>query len=89
MVTWITFNNHFLEVGLTQNQDTMALRMHSGWPLDTFFWAHNFMVTALSLCVKWPFVFVPFNIYLHSQLRNITLAASELQVVLGKNEVLI
>ena len=26
LVTWTTFKNHFLEIGLTQNQDTMALR---------------------------------------------------------------
>jgi hypothetical protein len=26
MVTWTTFNNHFLEVGLTPNRETMALR---------------------------------------------------------------
>jgi hypothetical protein len=26
MVIWITFENHFLEVGLTQNRETMALR---------------------------------------------------------------
>ena len=26
MVTWIIFKNHRLEVGLTQNQETMALR---------------------------------------------------------------
>ena len=26
-----------------------------GRPLDTFFWAHNFMVMALGSCVKWPF----------------------------------
>ena len=26
MVTWIIFKHHLLEVGLTQNQDTMALR---------------------------------------------------------------
>ena len=26
MVTWIIFKNRLLEVGLTQNQDTMALR---------------------------------------------------------------
>ena len=25
-VTWITFKNHLLEVGLTQNRETMALR---------------------------------------------------------------
>ena len=25
MVTWIIFKNHLLEVGLTQNQDIMAL----------------------------------------------------------------
>ena len=26
MVTWTNFENHLLEVGLTQNQDIMALR---------------------------------------------------------------
>ena len=26
MVTWITFKNHLLDVSLTQNQETMALR---------------------------------------------------------------
>ena len=26
MVTWIIFSNHLLEVGLTQNWETMALR---------------------------------------------------------------
>ena len=26
MVTWIIFKNHLLEVGLTQNQETMALQ---------------------------------------------------------------
>ena len=26
MVTWIIFKNHLLEVGLTQNWETMALR---------------------------------------------------------------
>ena len=27
MVTWIFFKNHLFEVGLTQNHDTMVLRM--------------------------------------------------------------
>ena len=27
MITWIIFKNHLLEVGLTQNRETMALRM--------------------------------------------------------------
>ena len=27
MVTWTIFKNHFLEVGLTQNLETMTLRM--------------------------------------------------------------
>ena len=27
MVNWIIFKNHLLEVGLTQNRETMALRM--------------------------------------------------------------
>ena len=26
MVTWIIFKNHILEVGLTQNRETMALQ---------------------------------------------------------------
>jgi hypothetical protein len=26
MVTWIVFKNHLLEVGITQNHETMALR---------------------------------------------------------------
>ena len=26
MITWIIFKNHLLEVGRTQNQETMALR---------------------------------------------------------------
>ena len=26
MITWTIFKNHFLEVGLSQNQETMALR---------------------------------------------------------------
>jgi hypothetical protein len=26
MLTWIIFKNHLLEVGLTQNRETMALR---------------------------------------------------------------
>ena len=26
MVTWITFKNHLLKVGLTQNRETMALQ---------------------------------------------------------------
>ena len=29
------------------------------WPLDTFFWgSHNFTVTALGSCVKWPLGFI-------------------------------
>jgi hypothetical protein len=27
VVTWIIFNNHLLEVGLTQNQETMTFQM--------------------------------------------------------------
>ena len=27
MVTWVIFKNHLLEVGLTQNRETMALQM--------------------------------------------------------------
>ena len=34
MVTWTTFKNHLLEVGLTQNRETMALRTLT--PIDLF-----------------------------------------------------
>ena len=91
MVPWTTFKNHLLEVGLTLNRETMALRtlimckdpawieihwnniwlrarhilLHTMvrclilevcwdglWTL--FLGSHNFMVTALGSCVKWP-----------------------------------
>ena len=32
----------------------MILEVVLGRPLDTFFCSHNFMVTALGSCVKWP-----------------------------------
>ena len=35
MVTWIIFKNHLLEVGLTQNRETMALRMFT--TVDLFY----------------------------------------------------
>ena len=106
MVTWTNLKNHLLEVGLTQNRETMTLRMltavglfyfimcddlqnnkfveiafgwgpvtydftlhlrirdHTTWVWKCFETAfghfllgsHNFMVTALGSCVKWPLV---------------------------------
>ena len=106
MVTCIILKNHLLEVGLTQNWETMATRnltsvdlsyfimcedpyklrfvdIAFGWGPShiwfhttlevrdhtTWFWrclgtsfgyfplgSHNFMVTALGTCVKWPWV---------------------------------
>ena len=38
MVTWIIFENHLLEVGLTQNQETMALRTLT--TVDLFYFYH-------------------------------------------------
>jgi hypothetical protein len=35
MVTWIVFKNHLLEVGLTQNQDTVTLRTFTN--VDLFY----------------------------------------------------
>ena len=35
MVTWTIIRNHFLEVGLTQNRETMALRMFT--TVDLFY----------------------------------------------------
>jgi hypothetical protein len=106
MVTWTISKNHLLEVGLTQNQETIALRhltvidlflfimcedptwilihwnrislrpgniwlhttLEGPWPHYTILavswdglWtlvldSHNFMVTALGSCVKWPWL---------------------------------
>jgi hypothetical protein len=36
MVTWTLFKNHLLEVGLTQNQKTMAFRMLTTIDLFSF-----------------------------------------------------
>ena len=36
MVTWTIFKNHLLEVGLTQNRDTMALRRLTSVDLSYF-----------------------------------------------------
>ena len=36
MVTWTIFNNHLLEVGLTQNRETMALEMLTTFGLFYF-----------------------------------------------------
>ena len=104
MVTWTIFKNHLLEVGLTQNWETMTLQTLTTVDLfyfimcedpheykfmvegpvtydftlhlrihdhTTWFWrcvetafghyllgSQNFMVTALSSCVKWPIVHV-------------------------------
>ena len=36
MVTWTIFENHLLEVGLTQNRETMALRVLNSIDLFNF-----------------------------------------------------
>jgi hypothetical protein len=36
MVTWTIFKNHFLEVGLTQNRETMALQTFTTVELYNF-----------------------------------------------------
>ena len=41
MVTWIIFKNHLLEVGLTQNWETMALRMFTTIDLLYFIMCKN------------------------------------------------
>ena len=41
MVTWIIFKNHLMEVDLTQNQETVALRN-----------AHNHLVFSILSCVR-------------------------------------
>jgi hypothetical protein len=35
MITWIIFKNHLLQVGLTQNRETMALQMLT--TVDSFY----------------------------------------------------
>ena len=42
MVTWIIFQNHLLEVGLTQNQETMALRTLTTIDLFYFIMCEDF-----------------------------------------------
>ena len=49
MVTWTTFKNHLLEVGLTQNRETMALRMLT--TNDFFLFSFSFSCSFLS-CVR-------------------------------------
>jgi hypothetical protein len=41
MVTWIIFKTRFLEVGLTQNQETMGVRMHTIVDLFYFMMVEN------------------------------------------------
>jgi hypothetical protein len=41
MVTWTLFKNHFLEVGLTQNHETMALWMYTTMDLFYFIMCEN------------------------------------------------
>jgi len=55
MVTLINFKNHVLEIGLTQNRETMTLRKWSWVGLNMGMgmtvWAPN---VGLYSCVKWP-----------------------------------
>ena len=41
MVTWSTFKNHLLEVGLTQNREIMALQMFTTVDLFYFIMCEN------------------------------------------------
>jgi hypothetical protein len=41
MVTWIIFNNHLLEVGLTQNQEAKAPRMLTTFDICYFIMREN------------------------------------------------
>ena len=41
MVTWLIFKNHFMEVGLPQNRETMALQMHTTVELLYFIICEN------------------------------------------------
>ena len=41
MVTWIVFNNHLLEAGLTQNQETISLRTLATVDLFYFIMCEN------------------------------------------------
>jgi hypothetical protein len=51
MVTWIIFKNHLLDVGLTQNRETMTLRMLT--TVDLFYFvmcegAHKYIFIAIA-----------------------------------------
>ena len=67
MVTWIVFKNHLLEVGLPQNQETMALQMLT--PVDLVYFImcedpheHTF--------IKIIFGWGPGHIWLHTRLEG-------------------
>ena len=57
MVTWIIFKHHFLEVDLTQNQETMALQT-----LTTIDLIYFIMVEEWPYKLEWVNWFAQFNV---------------------------
>ena len=67
MVTWIIFNNHLLEVGVTQNRETMAL-----WTLTTVDLFHFIMCEdpREEKFIEITFGWGPGHIWLHTTLEG-------------------
>jgi hypothetical protein len=57
MVTWTIFKNHLLEVGLTQNQETMALQNLT--TVDLLYYILGNFSSTVAYCPK-------YNIYIYS-----------------------
>jgi hypothetical protein len=53
MVTWIIFKNYLLEVGLTQNQETMAPNAHNRWFIDSIMCEDLHDVKFLETTIGW------------------------------------
>ena len=64
MVTWILFKNHLLEVGPTQNQETMALRTLT--TVDLF----DFTICEDTHDIEIAFGWGPSHIWLHTTLEG-------------------
>jgi hypothetical protein len=75
MVSWIIFNNHLLEVGLTQIQETMALRTLTTVGLFYFHHVYKFIEIA--------FGWGPSHVWLHTTLEDPWPTLHDFEGVLG------
>ena len=69
MVTWIVFNNHLVEVGLTQNRETMALRNLT--TVDSLYFYHMWRPHMNHFYfIEIAFGWRPSHILLHTKLED-------------------